>query len=107
MSADWSDNCGRWLIGCPETGGELSALFMNGATHRRRFTQRGRAFQDRHKQGCLCEAPMDGFTAFLKSPPPLGEPPHTASLQPFMNNARADYVSRFMNNACVGGNLND
>ena len=24
---------------------------------------------DRHKQGCLCEAPMDGFTAFLTSPP--------------------------------------
>jgi hypothetical protein len=31
--------------------------------------QEGRAFQDRRKQGCLREAPMDGFTAFLKGPP--------------------------------------
>jgi hypothetical protein len=30
---------------------------------------KGEAFQDRHKQGCLCEARMDGFTAFLKSLP--------------------------------------
>jgi hypothetical protein len=30
---------------------------------------KGRAFQDRRKQGCLREAPMDGFTAFLERPP--------------------------------------
>jgi hypothetical protein len=61
----------------------------------------GDAFQDRHKQGCLCEAPMDGFTAFLttawmqelersRMPEPKSIP-HRSRLRvrqtkPFMNN---------------------
>ena len=32
---------------------------------------------------------MDGFTAFLKSPPPKGESPPATQPQPFMNNANA------------------
>jgi hypothetical protein len=48
---------------------------------------RGRPVQDRRKQGCLREATMDGFTAFLDRPPPrrtsANHHPH-----PFMNNAR-------------------
>jgi hypothetical protein len=50
---------------------------------------RGRPVQDRRKQGCLREAPMDGFTAFLDRPPPrrasANHPRHL-----FMNNARGN-----------------
>ena len=61
------------------------ALFMNAATYRRSLG-RGRPFQDRRKQGCLREAPMDGFTAFLKRPPP-GQGFACHPTRPFMNNA--------------------
>jgi hypothetical protein len=58
-------------------------LFMNGTPYRRSCGW-GRAFQDRRKQGCLREAPMDGFTAFLESPPPSrGSANH--HVQTFMN----------------------
>src|SRR5690606_20032652 len=53
----------------------------------------GRAVQDRRKHGCLRGAPMDGFTAFLNSPP-TGRGAANHCRRTFMNRAYAQFTSK-------------
>src|SRR5918995_4121060 len=64
---------------------DATVWFMNAPTAGRTLG-RGEGFQDRQKHGCFCEAPMNGFTAFLESPPP-GRASVNHRLHPFMNRA--------------------